>query len=143
MRPVPPAVVERRKKLLRTMGIAVSALMVVLVLAVFALIVRSERAHDETRCPFGRRSQQALDELVVIEETRRCVPEAEERRWLLARPGKPPFEFARKRLTIGLFTHPKTHTELTRDKQGLVVLTLHVGGVEPTEFREADAPDRP
>ena len=142
MRPVPPAVVERRKKLLRKMGIAVSALMVLMVVAIFLLIVRSESAHDEAKCPFARRSQQALDELVVIEEARRCVPEAEERRWLIARPGKPPLEFARKRLPLGLFNHKETHTKLERDKKGLVVLTLNVGGVGPTEFREADAPDR-
>jgi hypothetical protein len=143
MRPVPQAVVERRKRLVRKMGIAVSALMVLMVLSVFALIVRSERAHDETRCPFARRSQQALADLVVIEEARRCVPEAEERRWLIARGGKPPFEFARKRLPIGLFNHADTKVKLDRDKQGLVVMTLNVGGVGPTEFREADAPSEP
>jgi hypothetical protein len=142
MRPVPPAVVERRKKLLRKLGIAVSALMVLLVVAVFALIVRSESAHDEAKCPFARRGQQQLDELVVIEEARRCVPEAEERRWLIARAGKPAFEFARKRLPLGLFTHEETNTKLVRDEQGLVVLTLNVRGLGPTEFREVDAPDR-
>ena len=142
MRPVPPAVVERRKKLLRKMGIAVSLLMVLLVMAVFALIVSSESAHDEAKCPVARRGQQPLGELVVIEEARRCVPEAEERRWLIARPDKPPFEFARKRLPLGLFNHKETNAKLERDKKGFVVLTLNVGGVGPTEFREADAPDR-
>jgi hypothetical protein len=140
MRPVPPRVVERRKQLLRKMGIAVSALMVVMVVAIFALILRSESAHDEAKCPFARRSQEPLADLVVIEEARRCVPEAEERRWLIARPGKPPFEFARKRLPLGLFTHKDTNTKLTRDKQGLVVLTLNVPSIGPTEFREVDAP---
>jgi hypothetical protein len=132
----------RRKKLLRRIGIAVSVLMVVMVVTIFALIVRSERAHDEARCPFARKSQEALGELVLIEEARRCVPEAEERRWLIARPGKPPFEVGRKRLPLGLFAHPKTHVKAERDKQGLVVLTLNVEGVGHTEFREIDAPDR-
>lgn len=142
MRPVPAQVVQRRKQLLRRMGIAVSALMVLMVVAIFALIVRSESAHDEAKCPFAPRRQEQLAELVVIEEARRCVPEAEERRWLIARPGKAPFEFARKRLPLGLFTHEETNTKLVRDKQGFVVLTLSVPSLGPTEFRELDAPER-
>lgn len=136
----PPSMLhERRKKTLRMLGIAMSGLMVALVLVIFGFIVRSESAHDEAKCPFARKDERAVGEVLVVEEARRCVPEAEEHRWLVMRDGKA-IEFARKRLHTESFEQASWSAEA--DENGLVVLRLSVADKEVAEFREVDAPDR-
>ena len=135
----PSDLYEKRKKALRTVGIVLSALMVVAVLAILLFIVRSERAHDEMSCPFARRSERTLEGAVVVEETRSCLPEAEERRWLVSRNGSAPLEFARKRLPKEHFSGDRAVWVLSLDDKKQVVLTLRVDGKVASEFHEADA----
>jgi len=135
-------VAERRQALVRKLGMAVSALMVVLVVSIFALVVRSERAHDEVSCPFTKLSERSLGAATVIEESRSCVPEAEERRWLVQRQGKSLVELGRKRLPKERFTADRTKWTLTLDKGQQLLLNIEVDGRPLSEFREADLPPR-
>jgi len=129
---------ERRRKLVRKLGMLVSGLMVVLVVSIFGLVLRSESAHDEASCPFRARSERELRSALVREEMRTCVPEAEEHRWLLSRPGKAEIELGRKRLPTERFTSARTRWTLTEDEAQRVVLRIEVDGKMLSEFREAD-----
>ncbi len=131
-------VTEQRQALVRKLGIAVSALMVVLVVTVFALVVRSESAHDEATCPFSKLSERKIGAATVIEEVRSCVPEAEERRWLVQRQGRAPIEFGRKRLPKERFADGRTKWTLAEDKSKRLLLNIEVDGRPFSEFREAD-----
>lgn len=122
---------------------ALSGLMVLSVLIVFGLIVRSESAHDEGKCPFAKRSERSLGSAVVVEETRSCVPEAEERRWIVQRPGQAPLEFARKRLDKGRFSDQRFSWKLEEDAQQKLVIKLAVDGALASEFHEADVTETP
>ena len=136
----PSELYEKRKKTVRTVGIVLSGLMVAAVLAILLFIVRSESAHDEVTCPFVKRSERTLEGALVVEETRSCLPEAEERRWLVSRSGQKPVEFARKRLPKEHFTDDHAVWVLSLDEQKKVVLTLRVDGKVASEFHEADGP---
>lgn len=131
---------ERRQALIRRIGIIASALMAVLVLVVFALVVRSESAHDEASCPFALVGERAVGEAMVIEEARSCVPEAEEHRWLLRRPGQTTVELGRKRLPRERFDKSRTQWKLSEDKNKQVVLEIQVDGRPFSAFHEADLP---
>jgi hypothetical protein len=135
----PPSLVhEKRRKLIKTLGMALSGLMVTTVLVIFGLIFRSESAHDDATCPFAKLSERNLGEVRVIEESRRCVPEAEERRWLVERPGKGPFELARKRLDRARYSEGRFQWTLEEDAQKLLIIKLEVDGALSSEFHEAD-----
>jgi hypothetical protein len=137
------ALQERRRKLLKAVGMTSSGLMVLTVLVIFGLIVRSERAHDETRCPFapGEVRQRSAD-VRVVEQVRRCLPEAEEHRWLVERAGAPRIEVARKRLDRERFSPQRFSWQLEEDARHLLVIKLLVDGALVSEFHEADAPER-
>ena len=132
---------ERRQLLLRRVGIAASALMVVLVISILAFVVRSESAHDESQCRFSKLGERAFAGAIVSEETRRCVPEAEEHRWLVQRNGRAPIEFGRKRLPRERFTPERTKWTLTEDKGKQLILNIVVDGHPFSEFREVDIRD--
>lgn len=129
---------ERRQKFVRKLGMAVSGLMVVLVVTIFALVLRSESAHDEASCPFQELSERKLKSATVREQMRACVPEAEEHRWLLSRDGKPEVELGRKRLPKERFTATRTKWTLSPDEGNEVILRIEVDGQMLSEFREAD-----
>jgi hypothetical protein len=130
---------ERRRVLLKRVGIALSALMVLTVLTVFVLILRTERAHEEGACPFSKSSEQTFSGGRVIEEQRTCVPEVEERRYLLERAGKPAVEFARKRIGSQFFRENRYEWKVVEDAQKRVRLRVLVDGKISSEFREEDA----
>ena len=135
----PPAVHEKRRKILRYIGIALSSLMVLTVLTVFVFIMRNESAHDEASCPFAQISERPFAQGKVLEEQRSCVPGISERRYRVAREGKPVYELARKRLSSERFMPPHYVWKLTPDSQNRLVLTLLVDGKVSSEFREEDA----
>jgi hypothetical protein len=138
--PSPAALLQqRRKRALRTIGIVMSSLMVVTVLAIFVLIVRTERAHDEARCAFVKRSQRSLGEVVVVEDARSCLPELEERRYSVARKNEPSFELARKRLPKPHFAGDRYRWTLREDEAHKLVLRIEVDGKLSSEFFEVDA----
>lgn len=119
-----------------------SGLMVLTILVIFGLIVRSESAHNEDKCPFAKRGERSLGDIRVVEESRSCVPEAEERRWIVERSGQPPFELARKRLDKARFTDERFAWKLEQDERKLLVIKLEVDGELSSEFHEADAVKR-
>ncbi|MFT3921185.1 MAG: hypothetical protein QM778_01490 [Myxococcales bacterium] len=144
MTDIPPSPIhERRRRFVKRLGFALSALMVLLVLSIFALIVRTESAHDESTCPFARHSERSQGEAHVVEESRSCVPEAEEHRWIVERPGQAPLEFARKRLDKQRFSDTHFNWQLEQDEHQSLVIKLYVDGQMFSEFREADARGAP
>jgi len=138
----PSPIHERRRKFVKTLGMALSGLMVLTVLVIFGLILRSESAHDEASCPFEPHAERSLGDARVIEESRSCVPEAEERRWLVERPGQKPYELARKRLDKARFSDQRFVWKLSHDDKQQLVIKLEVDGVLLSEFHEADAAKR-
>jgi hypothetical protein len=129
---------EKRKRALRLIGIVMSSLMVLTVLAIFLLIVRTERAHDESRCAFTKHSVRSLGEVLVVEEARSCLPELEERRYLVARKGTAPFELARKRLPRPHFAGDRYRWTLREDDTRKLVVRIEVDGQLSSEFFEED-----
>lgn len=127
-----------QKRLLRRLGMVVSAMMVVMVLSVLFLIVRSERAHDENACKFAVHSKRDLGETQVIEERRSCMPRLEERRYLVQRAGAQPFELARKRLDSARFASDRYKWSLREDAQHRLVLRIDVDGALLGESFEED-----
>lgn len=129
---------ERRQKFVRRLGMAVSALMVVLVVTIFALVIRSESAHDEASCPFQELSERKLKSATIREQKRSCVPESEEHRWLISRDGKPEMELGRKRLPKERFDPTRAKWTLSQDEANEVILRIEVDGQMLSEFRESD-----
>ena len=132
------ALEARRKRTLRRLGMVASGLMVLGVLIVLALIIRTERAHDEARCKFAQLSQRTLGAVEVVEERRRCLPELEERRYLVRRGAEGAYELARKRLPPSLFAAERYAWKLREDESGLLVIELDVDGKRSSEFHEED-----
>jgi hypothetical protein len=128
----------KRLRAVRILGMAASALSVLAVLVVFGLIVRSERAHDEERCKFVALSQRNLGAVSVREERRSCLPEVEERRYLVKRGALPVLELARKRLPSAQFGAKRYTWTLREDKPERIVIRLDVDGKLASEFFEED-----
>jgi hypothetical protein len=123
---------------LRLIGIVMSSLMVLTVLAIFVLIVRTERAHDESRCAFAPHSERLLDGVRVLEDARSCLPELEERRYQVERAPAPRFELARKRLSRAQFAADRYRWTLRQDAAHKLVLRIEVDGKLSSEFFEQD-----
>jgi hypothetical protein len=72
------------------------ALPAILAIAIFGWVIRTGLAHDESRCPFGDVTTRELDaHASVLEQSRRCVEEVEEHRWMLVRDHGSPVELGR------------------------------------------------
>ena len=128
----------KRKRLLKMVGMLVSAGMVLAVSIVLFLIFRTESAHDEATCLFIKSDQRELNGTRVIEESRRCLPELEERRYLVARVDKKPFELARKRLPASSFAPERFKWTLREDKAHKLIIRFDVDGKMLSEFFEED-----
>jgi hypothetical protein len=138
----PPAIHEQRRKVLRYVGIALSAGMVLLMMIVLGLIIWQQSKHNLADCPYALVSERPFAGGKVIEEQRACVEQFSERRYLVAREGKEPYELAIKRLAPDRFD-PKRYTwDVSNDDNGLLVLKLKVDGKLSSEFHEEDAVDR-
>lgn len=135
----PAAIHERRRKIMRYVGMALSAGMVLLVLGVLVAILLNESAHNEESCPFTAVGERAFAEGKVLEEQRSCVKEFAERRYLIARQGKPTYELARKRLASDRFDDARYKWELHADDKGRLTIKMLVDGKLSSEFREEDA----
>jgi hypothetical protein len=138
----PPVVHEQRKRILKYIGMALSALMVLTVLTVFALILRNESAHDEKSCPFQPSSERYFEGGKVIEEKRTCINGIAERRYLLARNGQKSFELARKRLAADRFEGGRYVWDVHLDDKKRAIINMYVEGKPSSEFREEDAVPR-
>jgi hypothetical protein len=135
----PAAIHEQRRKILRYVGMGLSALMVMTVLGVFALVMRNESAHDETDCPFKALSERPFAQGRVLEQQRTCVENISERRYLVERKGKPTYELARKRLASDRFADKRYAWELHTDDKARLIVKVLVDGKLSSEFREEDA----
>ena len=68
----------------------------VIAIGIFAFVMRMGCAHDETRCPFVDAETRPLDaHASVLEQSRHCLPEVEEHRWLVVRDHGAPLELGR------------------------------------------------
>ena len=132
------ALKARQKRILRGLGIAASALMVLGVLTVLVLIIRTERAHDEELCKFAPLERRALAGAEVFEETRSCLPEVEERRYLIQRADRPAYELARKRLSSAQFLPGRYVWKLREEAPRQLVIELEIDGKPFSEFHEQD-----
>jgi hypothetical protein len=127
-----------QKRALRGVGMTMSGLMVVSVLSVLFFIVRTERAHNEDACKFARHSERDLGNTRVVEERRSCVPELEERRYLVQRTGAVSYELARKRLPVTHFQSDRYKWTLREDDKHMLVVRIDVDGALLSEFHEED-----
>lgn len=130
---------EKRKRVLKLVGMVLSAVMVVAMLTVLGLIVRNERAHDEEVCKFTTQSQRTLGKTTVVEQSRSCLPELEERRYVVERPDAKPFELARKRLPRANFAADRYVWAIREDKNQQLVVRIELNGKLMSEFFEEDA----
>ncbi len=137
--PPPSFLTEQRKKVLKYIGMALSALSVLTVVTVFALILRNESAFDEQSCPFEPAGERPFDGGKVIEEKRTCVNGIAEHRFIIARPNQKPFELARKRLAAERFDNGRFAWDFWLDEQKRLVINMVVEGKPSSEFREEDA----
>ncbi len=76
--------------------VVIGAMPAVFALGIFAFVMRTGCAHDESRCPFHDVETRQLDgHASVLEQSRRCIEEVEEHRWLVIRDGGRPLELGR------------------------------------------------
>jgi hypothetical protein len=120
----------KRKRILKIVGMVLSAVMVVAMLTVLALIVRNERAHNEDTCKFVTLSQRSLGKATVVEQSRSCLPE---------RPAAKTFELARKRLPRANFAADRYVWTVREDKSQQLVVRIELNGKLMSEFFEEDA----
>lgn len=87
---------KRKLPIPRWLLITMAVLPVFLAIGIFAFIARYSMAHDEARCPFSEVETRAVSaEVSIREESRRCLPEIEEHRWIAVRAGRPELELGR------------------------------------------------
>lgn len=76
--------------------VVLGALPAVFAIAIFIFVMRTGCAHDEGRCPFHDHERRQLDaHAAVLEQSRRCIEQVEEHRWLIVRDDAPPLELGR------------------------------------------------
>ena len=76
--------------------VVIGALPAVFAILIFAFVMRSGCAHEESRCPFRDVETRVLDERAsVIEQGRRCMQDVEEYRWVIVRDHGAPMELGR------------------------------------------------
>jgi hypothetical protein len=69
--------------------VVVGAAPAVFAIVIFAFVMRTGCAHDESRCPFQDVETRTLDAHAgVLEQSRRCIEDVEEHRWMLVRDGQ-------------------------------------------------------
>ena len=114
--------------------VVLGVLPAVLAVGIFGFIARFSLAHDEGRCPFAEvETRQVGPGLQVRQESRRCLPEIEEHRWLAVRGGA--------RLELGRF--PLEADQVERGfpwtatlESGHAVVTVQNEGRGELVFRE-------
>lgn len=131
-----PPFLAKRKVLIRRVGIFVSLTSVAMVLFALGMIIRNERAHDETRCPYRPVETRTLgDGVEVHDEARSCIEGLTEHRWLVLRQGAEALEIGRRRL--GTDAYSPARYRWTPSLEGTHV-RVHVEnrGIAPVTYRE-------
>jgi hypothetical protein len=105
-------------------------------IGIFAFIVLTERAHDESRCPYVERTRlEAGADARVVEETRSCVEGIEERRFVLERGARRQL-LGERRLPRGAFEPAAYTVTVTRSPEGEVQVRIRNQGHGEVVFRE-------
>ncbi|MCA9582801.1 MAG: hypothetical protein KC416_13470 [Myxococcales bacterium] len=139
--PVDPRDAARRR-VLRYVGMAAAMPAALMAVLIIVFVVRNQWAHREEACPFTESSRRAVEDgIVVVEEVRRCLPDIEERRWVLERAGKPRRTIGQRRLNAPLYA-PDRYRWKAEMVEGFVHLTIQNDGIDPARFREDPPPDR-
>jgi hypothetical protein len=108
---------------------------------ILGFIFVSELAHDETRCPFDRRSEQQLSDGVrVREDARSCLPGIEEHRYSALRAGSERV-LGRRRFARNAFDPSRYRWRAELSPQGEVRVTVDNDGHAQAVFREGTAAD--
>lgn len=119
--------------------ILVATLPAIVAIGIFVFIARFSMAHDESRCPFREVETRVVGpDTVVREDSRRCLPEIEEHRWVLRREHQAELELGRYPLEAAEIEHGFPWRAALDD--GRVVVTVTNEGRGELVFREP-APD--
>jgi hypothetical protein len=111
-------------------------------IAIFAFILLTEKAHDEASCPFGELTRRTASEGVeVIEESRRCIDDVEERRFVVVRNGQRQ-AIGERRFAPALFAPDVYSWEIKVSEQGETHVRVAQKGHGAVVFREGTERER-
>lgn len=131
-----PPFLAKRKKLIRGIGIFISVTSAAMVIFTLVMIIRNERAHDETRCPFRAAGARTLAEGVIVkDESRTCIEGLSEHRWLLERAGTESLELGRRRLATDAYSASRYTWTPTLEGEHVRV-RIENAGMPPITYRE-------
>jgi hypothetical protein len=111
-------------------------------IAIFGFILLTESAHDEASCPFRELTRRtASEDAVVIEESRHCIGDVEERRFVVVRNGQRQV-LGERRFAPALFAPEVYSWELKVSEQGETHVRVAQKGHGAVVFREGTADER-
>jgi hypothetical protein len=111
-------------------------------LVIFVFIVATQRAHDPERCPFRELERREVSQdASVVEETRSCVKDVQERRYSLLR-GTERRVLGERRFDAQAFAVGHYRWSVARTAQGEVQVVVHYDGHEDVLFREGTTEER-
>lgn len=111
-------------------------------IAIFAFILLTETAHDEASCPFQELTRRTASEGVdVIEESRRCIDDVEERRFVVVRDGRRQ-AIGERRFAPALFAPEVYSWEIKVSEQGETHVRVAQKGHGAVVFREGTESER-
>jgi len=111
-------------------------------IAIFAFILFTETAHDEANCPFAELTRRTAGEGVeVIEESRRCIDDVEERRFVVVRNGQRQ-AIGERRFAPALFAPDVYSWEIKVSEQGETHVRVAQKGHGAVVFREGTESER-
>lgn len=109
---------------------------------ILGFIFVSELAHDPERCPYTRVSEQRVSvDVTVREDSRRCLPGIEERRFSAVREGSENV-LGRRRFATGAFEPGRYRWQAAVCERGDVCVTVENEGHAGALFREGTDAER-
>ena len=109
--------------------------------AIVAFMAYAQLAHDEDRCPFERKSMQAVGEARVLEEARECIRGTQERRYTLQR-GEQAQLLGERRLPSTSFASGRYRWQASTNERGEVQVLVHHADHGDVIFREGTVAER-
>jgi hypothetical protein len=121
--------------------VVIGTLPAVVAIGILAFVARLGIASDESRCPFHEvETREVAPGISIREESRRCIEEIEEHRWLSVREGESPLELGRFPLEAAQIDDGFPWS--ARIDEGRAVVTVTNVDRGDLVFREPDA-DQP
>lgn len=109
---------------------------------VLVFILRTESAHDESQCPYQEVTQRTLaDGATIVEQRRSCLPQVEERRFLLRRETHQQV-LGRRRFDPSAFAGPEYAWDAGVRESGEVHMFVQNPGHGGVSFREGRADEK-